>query len=83
MIRIPHISENSYHLHVRLVKCIVLRDLRLFQKLFRTESDPKMRFGCTAHNLMPYSVLGDLTTNSLDKLQIHMAGFRQIIRTDR
>ena len=36
---------------------MVLRALGLFQKFFWAESDPKVWFGCIAHNLMHYSRL--------------------------
>ncbi len=34
---------------------MVFRALRLFKKFFRAESDLKMRFGSTGHNLIHYS----------------------------
>jgi len=42
-------------LRIRLVNCMVLRTLRLFKKFFQVESDPKMRFGCIAHNVTYYA----------------------------
>ena len=34
---------------------MVLKALGFFKRFSRAESDPKMRFGCKAHNLMHYS----------------------------
>jgi hypothetical protein len=36
---------------------MALRALGLFKKFFRAESNPKMRFGSIAHNVMHYSGL--------------------------
>jgi hypothetical protein len=51
----PEIAKSSfmtYKLHADLGNRMVLRALGLFQKFFRAESEPKMRFGCIAQNLM-------------------------------
>ena len=45
----------TYHLHVRLGNCMVLRALGLLQKFFRAESGPQMWFECIGHNLMHFS----------------------------
>ena len=42
------------HLHVRLGNRMVLGALGLLQKFFRAESNPKMCFGCIAHDLKHY-----------------------------
>lgn len=47
--------SSTYHLHVRLGNRIVLRVLVSFQKFFRAECNPTMRFGHIAHSLIHYS----------------------------
>jgi len=55
VLKLPKPDSLTYHLHFRLENHIVYRALGLFKKFYRAEFEPKMRFGCIAHNLMHYS----------------------------
>ena len=42
-------------LHVRMWNCMVLQALALHRKLLEQKTNPKMQFGCIAHDLIHYS----------------------------